>query len=223
VVKCFDAKIVEILGMTADDAVRLSDSAFGFLAPSAANFEGLAAQTFRSFIDRPADGRDTGANAERDPMGAARLAAARIAKCLEREILGPQDVLVDIPHLLQRHPFLLPGDVTDVSAWNAAIDDEAALKDRLPPGVWFDAPGWLSRPAVWWRRVETDANIRKQRLEFDFGRVPEIAFLEDVSAFYPLGDAHEFRAGFHNSFDRRYARVVDGIRYAPQRRLAFGA
>ena len=218
-----DAKIVDLLGMKAEDAARLSDSAFGFLAPSAGDFDALASQTFRMFVERASDGRDAETLLAEDPAAAAGLAAARIAKWLEREVLGPQDVLVDIPHLLQRYPFLVGGDVADIGAWNAAIHDEAALRERLPADVWFDAKDWLSRPAVWWRRLETNADIRKQRLEFDYSRVPEIAFLEDVSTFCPLADAHDFRAGFHNSFDRRFAKIVDGVRYAPQRRLAFGA
>lgn len=222
VANCLDARIVEVLGMTVEDAARLSDSAFGFLAPSAGDFDALAAQTFRMFVERTSDGRDAGALLDVKPNSAAGFAAARIAKWLEREVLGPQDVLVDIPHLLQRYPFLLSGDVTDVDAWNAAIEDEDALRQRLPDDVWFEAPGWLSRPAVWWRRLETNADIRKQRLEFDFSLVPDVAFLEDVSIFCPLDQAQDFRAGFHNSFDRRFAKVVDGIRYAPQRRLAFG-
>ncbi|MDR6530261.1 hypothetical protein J2800_000997 [Caulobacter rhizosphaerae] len=217
-----DAKVVDILGMTAADAARLSDSAFGFLAPAAGDFAALATQSFRGFVEHASDGRDAIALLERDPRAAAALAAARISKWLEREVLGPQDVLVDIPHLLQRYPFLVAGDVTDIDAWNAAMEDEAALRARLPDGLWFDAPNWLSRPALWWRRLETDADIRKQRLEFDFSRVPDIAFLEDVSSFCPIEAARDFRAGFHNSFDRRFAKVVDGIRYAPQRRLAFG-
>jgi hypothetical protein len=209
--------------MKAEDAARLSDSAFGFLSSTAADFEALAAQTFRHFVERASDGKDGEALMERDPGAAAGLAATRLAKWLEREVLGPQDVLADIPHLLQRYPFLVAGDVTDVSAWNAAINDEAALRDRLPADVWFEAPGWLSRPAVWWRRIETNAEIRKQRMEFDYSTVPEIAFLEDVSSFCPLAEAKDFRAGFHNSFDRRFAKILDDVRYAPQRRLAFGA
>lgn len=223
VAKNLDAKVIEVLGMKPEDAARLSDSAFGFLAPSAGDFDALAAQTFRSFVERSSDGRDAAALLKQDPSAAAGLAAARIGKWLEREVLGPQDVLTDIPHLLQRYPFLVGGDVAEIGSWNAAIEDEDGLKARLPAEVWFDAPGWLSRPAVWWRRLETNADIRKQRLEFDFARVPEIAFLEDVSTFCPLADAHDFRAGFHNSFDRRFAKIVDGVRYAPQRRLAFGA
>ena len=56
----------------------------------------------------------------------------------------------------------------------------------------------------------------------DFASVPPFVFAEDRSAFVHLSDAVEFRAGFHNAFDRRFIVPEEGIRYAPQRRLAFG-
>ncbi|MDB5431423.1 MAG: hypothetical protein JWP35_2539 [Caulobacter sp.] len=218
-----DRPIVDVLGMKAEDGARLSDGAFAFIAPGAENFAKLAEQSFRALLTTMPDGRDAASKIDENPTFAAQLAAARVSKWLEREVLGPQEVLVDIPHLLQRFPFLVPGDVSDPAAWNAAIHDEKALRAALPEGVWFDAEGWLSRPAVWWSRLESDAGIKKQRQEFDFSKVANVAFLEDVSSFCPLEEAKEFRAGFHNSFDRRFAKVVADVRYSPQRRFAFGA
>lgn len=214
--------IAKTIGLTADDAARLSDGAFGFIAPDAQTFVDLEVQTFATFLAGTTEGKDAHALLETDPQGAARFAAARISKWLERDLLGPQDVLVDIPHLLQRFPFLVPGDLSDPQAWNAAIHDETGLRAVLPGDVWFAAEGWLSRPAVWWRRLEVDPDIRKRRTEFDYSKAPDLAFLEDVSCFCPLDEATEFRSGFHNAYDRRFAKVVEGIRYAPQRRFAFG-
>lgn len=218
-----DGSIVDFLGMTPEDAARLSDTAFGFLAPEAGDFAALMTQSFRGFLDQSPDGRDAAALINGDLAAAARFVSARVAKWLEREVLGPQDVLVDIPHLLQRFPFLVPGDVADPQAWNEAIHDVDSVKAALPDGVWFEHADWLSKPAVWWRRLEVNDDIRKKRLEFDYSVVPPIAFMEDVSAFCPMDDAREFRAGFHNAFDRRFVKAVNGIRYAPQRRFAFGA
>lgn len=214
--------IVATIGMTSEDATRLSDGAFGFIAPEASNFAELSEQTFEAFLATTTEGRDAHAMVGSDLTAAARFAAARVGKWIERELLGPQDVLVDIPHLLQRFPFLVPGDYTDPEAWNAVIHDCTALKDVVPKDAWFSATEWLSRPAVWWRRVETNPDIRRRRTEFDFSTAPDLAFLEDVSSFCPTADATEFRAGFHNSYDRRFVKVVNDVRYAPQRRFAFG-
>jgi len=214
--------IIATIGLTADDASRMSDGAFGFIAPNAANFEDLAAQTFAGFLATTTEGKTAHALMERDVRGAARFAAARISKWLERELLGPQDVLVDLPHLVQRFPFLVPGDLSDPASWSQVVHDDTPLRAVIPEGAWFAADSWLSRPAVWWRRLESDPNIRKRRTEFDYSKAPDLVFLEDVSTFCPLADATEFRAGFHNAYDRRFAKVVEGFQYAPQRRFAFG-
>jgi hypothetical protein len=215
--------IINLIGMTAEDASSLSDGAFGFIAPKAKNFQELAAQTFDLFLGTTTDGKDAHSLGGKGSAAACRFAAARVSKWLERELLGPQDVLVDVPHLLQRLPFLLSGDRADPATWDQAIRDEGPLRDAVPKDVWFSADGWLSRPAVWWHRLERDPVVRKRRTEFDFSTVPDFVFLEDVSSFCPRSEATEFRAGFHNAYDRRFAKVVDGVRYAPQRRFAFGA
>lgn len=218
--------IVNFLGMTEENAGRLSDTAFGFLAPEAMSYEVLAKSTFADFIASNSAAVDTGDGEKliaKDPAAAARIAASRLAKWLEREVLGPQDVLVDVPHLLQRLPFLFAGDLADIGAWNAAITGGAEqFKEILPKEAWFEPVGWLSRPAVWWRAVERSDAVRDARAKFDFSSAPDFVFLEDVSRFAPLADATEFRAGFHNQFDRRFVARLPNIRYAPQRRFAFG-
>ena len=218
--------ILEALKMTEGDAARLSDDAFGFIAPGAAGYAALAETTFEDFIRRNSaavDTRDGDALVEHDPGGCARIAASRIAKWLEREVLGPQDVLVDVPHLLQRCPFLLVGEISDLNVWNdALVRAHDSISQVVPAEAWFDGDGWLGQPALWWRRVENAQAVRESRGKFDFGATPAFVFLEDASRFGRLEDATEFRAGFHNSYDRRYVSRIKEIRYAPQRRFAFG-
>lgn len=221
VMKNMDKPIVEVLGMREEDAVRLSDTAFGFIAPNAKSRRELLEQTFKSFIHEQANDQDALALIEHDPDAVCRFLAARIGKWLERQVLGPQDVLVDVPHLIQRYPFLLGDDVSDARAWNAAIHDDRDVRKRVPDGCWFEPSGFLSRPAVWRHRFECDVGVREMRHSFDFSAVPPFVFLEDTSMFMPLEESKEFRAGHHNAFDRRFAKCLDGITYAPQRRLAF--
>ncbi len=220
------SSMVDVLGMNAENAGRLSDTAFGFLAPEATTYEGLAKSTFANFIASNSAAVDTGDGEKlvgQDPEAAARIAASRLAKWLEREVLGPQDVLADVPHLLQRLPFLFAGDLSDLDAWNAAVaGGPEQFKEILPKDAWFGADGWLSRPAVWWRAVERSDAVRDARAKFDYSSSPDFVFLEDVSRFAPLAEATEFRAGFHNQFDRRFVSRIGDIRYAPQRRFAFG-
>jgi hypothetical protein len=219
--------IVETLDLSEPNASKLSDTAFGFLAPKAIGFEGLAGTTFADFVcgnSAAVNARDGEKVLERDPAAAARIAASRIFKWLEREVLGPQDVLVDISHLLQRAPYLLMGDIRDPSVWaSAASGDRSVVSHLVPSDAWFAAEDWLIRPAVWWERVERLPEVREARAKFDFGVVPDLVFLEDASCFGQLGEATEFRAGFHNAFDRRYVAKFGDVTYAPQRRFAFGS
>ncbi len=218
--------ISEALGMFPPDGARLSDTAFGFLAPGAESFDALAQTTFEGFIranSAAVDTRDADELLTHDPEACARIAACRVAKWLEREVLGPQDVLIDIPHLIQRCPFLLRGDIQDLETWNRAVFGGAEhVSPLVPKEAWFSAENWLSRPALWWRRIEAAEIIREARNKFDFAQAPDFVFVEDASKFVPLSDAVEFRAGFHNAFDRRFVRKFPDIRYAPQRRFAFG-
>jgi hypothetical protein len=142
---------------------------------------------------------------------------------LEREVLGPQDVLVDVPHLIQRCPFLMWGDISDPKTWNHALHGgREVLVGTVPETAWFREENWLSRPAVWWQQLEAYEPFQEARATFDYGKVPDLVFLEDASCFALLEEATEFRADFHNVYDRRYLKKFEHIRYTPQRRLAFG-
>lgn len=221
------APVLATIGMTEADAGRLSDGAFGFLGPDAESFGLLAEKSFLQFIEGnsvAADPKDGAKLVESDPAACARIAASRVAKWLERDVLAPQDVLVDLPHLVQRFPFLLRTEcLNEISAWNALVaGDVSVLQDGLlPKETWFDAPAWLGCPALWWQRVEDQPQIADLRMKFDYSTAPDFVFLEDASMFAPLAEALEFRAGFHNEFDRRFIKSFAGLRYAPRRRLAF--
>ena len=214
--------IVDTFGIRQDDALGMSDSAFGFIAPEASGFAGLREMTFHSFVSMTA-GRDAKSLLSSDESAAVRFGAARIGKWLDREVLGPQDVLIDVPHLLQRFPFLLGEKMADVDAWNETIHQPNCLRQYVDDSYWFEPAGCLSKPAVWVRRLEADAEFRRQRADFsNYSSIPDVVFMEDCSVFEDISLGKEFRAGFHNSFDRRHVRQCPGVLYGPQRRLSFG-
>ena len=217
----FDEPIVEVLGMREEDLLRLSDTAVGFIAPDARDWDQVRKWTFRSFASNPANGRCTSALFEKDEEAAHRFVGSRVGKWLERRVLGPQDVLVDLPHLIQFFPFLLGEDMRELEAWNAAVCDGESLRRRVPDGCWFEPQGFLSRPAVWGQRFADDAGVRKGRGTFDYSSTPPFVFLEDTSTFAPLKEAKQFRAGHHNASDWRFVKCFEKVTYAPQRRLAY--
>ena len=218
-----DRSILDTLGMGNEDASRLSDSAFGFLSPNANSFQSLRDVTFWSFLGNAAERRDVEAIWASDKRAVVRVVSARIGKWLEREVLGGQDLLIDVPHFLQRFPFVLGDQIQDLEAWNTAIHDDKVLEGAFCKEAWFARSSILSRRAIWVSRFQSDENVRRMRSEFDFSEVPQFVFAEDQSKFVDLSQATEFRAGFHNAFDRRYITRLDGVRYGPQRRLAFGS
>lgn len=215
-----DAPIVDALGMREEDVDRLSDTAIGFIASNAEGWPTLRRRTFRQFAVESASGRREAKLVESDPHLACRFAAARLGKWLERHVLGPEEMLVDLPHLIQNFPFLLGADVSSLEAWNAVVYDDECVLAGVPDDCWFQPKGILSRPAIWRQRFEDEASVLERRRTFDFSSVPPFVFLEDTSTFGPLEEAKQFRAGHHNHFDRRFARCMDGIVYAPQRRFA---
>lgn len=217
----FEEPIVEVLGMREEDLLRLSDTAVGFIAPDARDWGEVCKWTFKSFASNPANGRCASTLFEKDEEAAHRFAASRVGKWLERQVLGSQDVLVDLPHLIQFFPFLLGEDMHELEAWNAAVCDWESLKGRVPDGCWFELQGFLSRPAVWGQRFADDAGVRETRGTFDFSSTPPFVFLEDTSTFAPLQEAKQFRAGHHNASDWRFVKCVENVTYAPQRRLAY--
>lgn len=218
--RCWQKPIVDALGMRDDDIARLTDTAFGFIAPESMDGEGLHKRTFKDFACSL--GNDVNLAALADQRIASRYVGARIGKWLERLVLGPQDALIDLPHLIQRFPFLLGNNVKEPEAWDAAIHDDKLVKGELPEGCLFEPSDILSRPAVWSHRFENDERIRERRRSFNFADVPSFVFLEDTSSFAPIEEAAQFRAGHHNAFDRRFVKYLSkDYTYAPQRRLAF--
>ena len=154
--KAFDFSIVDTLGMQVEDASRLSDTAFGLLGPSANTYDDLREVTFRSFLTQISDGRDVRAISKTSKQAAVRVASARIGKWLEREVLGGQDVLVDLPHLVQRFPFLLEDNIESLEAWNQAIHRFDIFERALSDECLFAHRSFLSRPAIWTRRFQAE-------------------------------------------------------------------
>ena len=217
----YDEPIVDVLGLRPADASRLSDSAFSFLGPEAGTSGDLAKVTFRDFLAGAGD-RDASAAAKSNDETSSRFVGARVGKWLEREVLGGQDVLVDIPHLVQRYPFLLGDGVRQIASWNDAIHNPDVVRNEVPTDAWFEPEGVLSRPAVWRQRFEADERIAEVSYEFNYTDVPALVFLEDSSEFAPLEDAKRFRAAYHNAFDTRFVKNIVGFKYGPQRRFALG-
>ena len=108
-----DEPIVEALQLLDDSgAPAVSREALRFLGPS-----DPSAVTFHDFVVDSGNGLDRN-DGLWEPEAASRIAAARLAKWLERLVLAGQDFLVDAPHLISRFPSLLPGSRAKAGDWD---------------------------------------------------------------------------------------------------------
>lgn len=161
----------------------------------------------------------------------ARVVAAEIDKWIRRDLLGPQDVLVDIPHLLMRMPFLLGKEADKLKQWNAAV-----LSTRRPFGLSdkiykrhlsrakFKHDNWVKSSCFWWPILKTDEKLNDL---FFHSKVEwkEAIFCEDTSRFESISDEDidspkEFSAEFEGAWNRRHVADVENKKYAPWSRFA---
>ena len=160
-----------------------------------------------------------------------RVIAGEVDRWVRRYLLGPQDLLVDLPHLLMRMPFLLGRNANDLNRWNATVIateppyglGSEIYKNHLEEAM-FPHEAWVKSPCLWWRTLKSDAELNRM---FFGDKSPwvDAVFCEDVSRFNSTTEEvrsvpMEFAAEFEGSWSRRHVAVVKGKNYTPKSRLA---
>ena len=163
----------------------------------------------------------------------ARVVAAEIDLWFRRDVLGPQDVVVDIPHLLMRMPFLLGKEANKLERWNSAVDASAGtppfgLDTRVfqkhLKGAEFTGSPWQPSQCFWWSRLRDNNQLNK----FFATKPPnwaDVVFCEDCSEFRAMNPADqpmsptEFAARLEGAWNRRYVALLDAFHYVPRTRL----
>ena len=162
----------------------------------------------------------------------ARVVSAEIDKWIRRDVLGPQDVLVDIPHLLMRMPFVLGGGVCDIDQWDGAMTDteppfgmDREIYENHISDIKFMHDVWVKSPCFWWPDLKTNEALND--LFFAAGdEWPDAVFCEDISLFRTVTQNEgefgpkEFAAEFEGSWSRRYVARLPDWKYAPRSRFA---
>lgn len=160
-----------------------------------------------------------------------RIAAYRTDRWLRRDILGAQDVLVDLPHLIAQMPIVLGERQGELDAWNRAAAasrppfalDQKVFADHLQ-GSCFSALAWAPVPCFWWPKLRTDRTLRD--LFYNSGaKWPDAVFCEDVSRFVPVagmgdyGPPLEFESEVDGSWSRRFVCDLSDYQYSPRSRI----
>ena len=206
---------------------RLSRVARAFLHPLRNDTENI---TFSDFVDGNAqavaltDGKMI--IEKEDIKKVARIGGRRVYKWLVRHIVGPQDILIDFPHLLQKLPFLVPEHQQAlIDHWNAvaSLDDApvALVRDALSIDP-LQLPNWTDRPLFWSHDFERPDVFDRVLAGIDLN--PNgFVFCEDSSAFHPSNVSHRFVAAHNTASDDRFVRWLldaENIHFGPQSRLA---
>ena len=241
--KRLDQEVLSSLGFDDDAIGCLSHHAKGAL-PSDAGGDGgggclIKTATFSDLFLKtdslpiPAD-REHLHTARESPevsMIIARVVAAYIDRWFRRDVLGPQEGLVDLPHLLVRLPFILGDKARDFSEWNdsIAIDRapynlDARLYEEHIESAKFEHHMWNKGPCFWWPKLKRNDELNELFLRAPNGAWADVAFCEDRSSFVDRsskdrGDLLEFSAEFEGNWKRRYVQCVPGKQYSPRTRL----
>lgn len=156
----------------------------------------------------------------------ARIGARRIAKWLAQYVVGPQEVLIDLPHLVEKMPFMIPGNKRECGEfWNSCSSLDAApvrLVEEFGIGR-FQREMWSDRSVYWTEGMETDENVERL-LEATDTNPDDLVFCEDASSFHTAEMCDGFVAAHNSMSDGRFVRWLRGAevqpRYGPQSRLA---
>ena len=235
-----DVPLWEAFGFPAEAIDYLSRRAKGGLAPESSEDHDLRSVTFRQCfqVNRSLtpEARDTLLNfADKGIPWAhdtlSRIAAAEIDRWMRKDILAPQEVLIDVPHLLSRMPFLLGQNAGQLEKWNSAINKtrppfglDNELYEQHVKHTEFDASCWVPSPCFWWPALKSDDELRQ--LFFDSEENwPDAVFCEDISAFVAIEPDNppaptEFEADIEGSWPRRYiARQHTSFSFSPRSRI----
>lgn len=164
----------------------------------------------------------------------ARVVAAEIDFWFRRDVLAPQELLVDVPHLLMRMPFLLGQRASELPHWNSTVDACAGEPPfGTDPEIFtkhleqqrFRPDLWTTTPCFWWAALKGDDELNAHFSREDLNWADAV-FCEDQSAFLCRHDSSrendpaEFVAEFEGPWSRRYVANVSGFQYVPKSRFA---
>jgi hypothetical protein len=246
-----DKSVVEVLEFNDEAIDFLSLHAKGALSPEAASdgeiekggtpIDKLTLRDVFIAKDRSLpfkEERQKLSDAEMNGNGAIREVISRVVSAdidlwFRRDVLGPQEPLVDIPHLLMRFPFLLGNRAGDINEWNKAVSAQAApygldkkLYDDHLAKARFTHEFWVPTQCFRWPDLKADEKLNEFFFAAKEGEWADVVFCEDRSAFVervPQGQEAppvEFPAEFEGSWTHRYISRIEGMRYAPRSRLA---
>jgi hypothetical protein len=154
----------------------------------------------------------------------ARVVAGELDFWFRRDILGPQRLLIDAPHLQAWLRFPAEAAADDPAAWNqTATASEppfglsAEVVGVLPAEAIFAEQPWTDRPAFWFPLIEEDEGLEALLEAVD--RRSDLVFCEDIRRFAHRSEATRFVTELTKGIDVRYVKKLD-LQYSPASQFA---
>ncbi|MBB3952639.1 hypothetical protein [Aureimonas jatrophae] len=149
----------------------------------------------------------------------ARVVAAELEFWFRRDVLGPQQLLIDPPHL-QARLRVARGDGRDTAEnWSDTARrreapfglDEQSYGTITEPGM-HESP-WVDGPSFWLPIIEETPEFL--RISEEAIRFNELYFCEDTRRFRPRGETSRFVTDLTKGADIRFVERVDPYVYSP--------
>lgn len=168
--------------------------------------------TFRDIVQTSSFGLGLRPKELTSPAQQVRVAVCGTRHWLERMVLPSQNILVDLPHLLQRQPWLVT-DREDLTAWNRLVADSWTVSPIVAPDAYNEkASAFLGRSV--WNVGALPARLAGQQV------LPtDPVFCEDTSQFCPLAGAVDFLSDVEGSQARRFIARLPDVTYTPPTRM----
>lgn len=205
-----DSNVLEALGLDEARAELIDDRqwerlSFDVGSPSSATLRQVALST--SFGIGPI------ANASAPDEQLLRIAKSALRRWLDHVISPSQNLIVDLPHLVQDRPWLAPDSRKDRDKLAQLVAGSWDDHQRIAPEAYATELSQFIGRSVWWVD-QLPGRQSGDRLDSD-----DFVFCEDTSDFRHPEETREFESNIPGSFQSRFVAKLPGIEYTPIRRL----
>ena len=160
----------------------------------------------------------------------ARTVAAELEKWIRQYVITPQDVLIDLPHLIVRMPFVMGRRSDDVGAWNRCLETAESpygldrdIYMRFLRSAAFSSDIWTKSPCFWWPVLKSSKELNEMFMD-ESVQWTDAVFSEDTSMFILPQEGtvnpRNFVGEFEGSWRRRYVMNLENKHYAPKSQFA---
>jgi hypothetical protein len=181
--------------------------------------EPLNATTFREFVQ--SSGQGLRGKDKTSEACVARIAAARVGLWLDAVVLAGQDILVDLPHLVERAPSVLRDRSPETLKSVCQLEIPPSVDVGRIEGERFAPKDWLSRPVWWWTSIDRSERLPEVSAPWETKPLTE-RFAEDISDFVDADHRQQFVSALTSPYARRFVSnpQVGGVTYRPAVRFA---